>query len=154
MERSIGDRALVLVVCLGLAGCVAQPSVSVPVGSQPAATMTTISSNARSIGARAVRVGNNAVGVTYSGPPRDYIACADGSGNAASTRGLALDARSEFVQGDGSDAVRGSTQYIATRTRARQSIEFSDGTSAQFPSGRRCSATGRLPRSLLPAPAG
>ena len=153
MERSLGTRVLALFACLGLAGCVAQPSISVPVGTQPAATMTTISSNARSAGARAVRVGSNAVAITYTGAPRNYIACTR-AGSPASTHGLALDARSEYVQPAGGSSVRGSTQYIVTQTRARQSIEFSDGTSAQFPSGLTCRATGRLPGRLLAQPAG
>jgi hypothetical protein len=154
MRRLTGIRAVALAACAGLAGCVAQPTVSVPVGTQPSATMSSITANARSIGARAVQVGGNAAVVTYSGSPRDYIACASPSGSAVSTRGLALDARGEFAQRDGSGSVQGSTQYIATQTRARQSIEFSDATSAQFPSGTRCRATGTFPARLIGAPAG
>lgn len=154
MQRKAGMRALALVAVAGLAGCASQPMMSAGVGTGPSATMATIAANGQALGARTFLVGSNSAAVLYSGPPMDFIACADASGSAVSTRNLSLDARGEFTQAPGSSSVRTMTQYIVTMSSTQQSIEFTGTTSAQFSSGTRCSATGRFPGRLLTPPSG
>lgn len=111
----------------------------------------TISSKARSIGARAQRAGNAASIVTYRGRPRDFVKCRTKGGK--SITGYALDSRTT-VQLSGRKA-RAKTLYLVTakfRNRGKtgaQSVAFTRSGVGKFDNGVTCRATGKLERLLL-----
>lgn len=140
----------VAAIAFGLAACdnatgTAAPTVQLSNNNAQDVLLAT-RGNARAFGGSSTVYGDAGAAVTYSGSPRNFVAC-DAGGDVLGR--IKLDTRSIMrVVGN---AIQTDTIYVATRSTGsgRKSIQFSDGTSAAFSNGARCRSTGVLERSIL-----
>lgn len=86
--------------------------------------------------------------VTYSGAPRDYIACATAPNTEAGN--LSLDTRTTIVAAEA--AIISKTIYVVTMAKpgaASTTITFGSSGVGQFGNGTTCQATSVLESALL-----
>ncbi len=150
---SVGKFSVLAALPLVLIACGPAPTERLPLPTPQAAStaeaLNMVARNARDIGAKAQKVGDSALIVTYKGGPRGYFACTTSGAAAAFQSGADLDARTRVVAADQGFAVE--TLYIATTPSkdGPASAIFSSSKAGVLAGGGRCRSTQKLEEELM-----